>query len=75
MMEDVTLVTPSELNQGTRKDPVLSRVRQFIQQGWPPQHSDPAFQHYSVRKTELSVQDGYVLWGSRVVIPPPGREA
>lgn len=74
MMEDITLVTTSELSQWTRKDPVLSRVRQFIQQGWPPQHSDPAFQHYSVRKTEVSVQDGCVLWGSRMAIPPPGHE-
>ena len=25
------------------------------------------------RKLELSVQDGCLLWGSRVVIPKPGR--
>ena len=27
------------------------------------------------RKDELSVLDGCVRWGSRVVVPPPGREA
>ena len=75
MMEEVALVSAKEMSQWTRKDPVLSRVWQFIQQGWPSQHSNPAFQVYVVRKTELSVQDGCVLWGSRVVVPPPGREA
>ncbi|XP_055017905.1 LOW QUALITY PROTEIN: uncharacterized protein K02A2.6-like [Boleophthalmus pectinirostris] len=75
MLEEVTLVSASEISQWTRKDPVLSRVCQFIQHGWPPQHSDSAFQPYAVRKTELSVQDGCILWGSRVVVPPTGREA
>ncbi|XP_061594943.1 uncharacterized protein K02A2.6-like [Cololabis saira] len=68
MMETVTLVW-------TNRDPVLSRVAQFIQHGWSMHDLDPGFQPYSVRKTELSVQDGCVLWGSRVVVPPPGREA
>uniref|UniRef100_A0AAV2K5K2 Gypsy retrotransposon integrase-like protein 1 n=1 Tax=Knipowitschia caucasica TaxID=637954 RepID=A0AAV2K5K2_KNICA len=72
MMEDALLVSATEVSQWTRKDPVLSRVRQFIQHSWPSQQSDPAFQPYSVRKMELSVQDGCVLWGSRVVVPPPG---
>lgn len=75
MIEDITLVWASELSKWTRKDPVLSRVWQFVQHGWPPQHSDPVFQPYAARQTELSVQDGCVLWGSRVVVPPPGRGA
>ena len=29
---------------------------------------------YVRRKDELSVQDGCILWGAHVVIPPPGRE-
>ena len=75
MMETVTLVSTVEVSRWTNRDPVLSRVAQLIQHGWPMHDLDPAFQPYSVRKTELSVQDGCVLWGSRVVVPPPGREA
>ena len=30
---------------------------------------------YKVRKTELTTQDGCVIWGNRVVIPPMAREA
>ena len=28
---------------------------------------------YAKRKTELSLQDVCIFWGSRVVVPPPGR--
>lgn len=51
MIEDITLVWASELSKWTRKDPVLSRVWQFVQHGWPPQHSDPVFQPYAARQT------------------------
>ena len=33
----------------------------------------PEFKPYEQRKDELSVQNGCILWGSRVVVPPPGR--
>lgn len=75
MMENVTLVSAAAMSRWTGRDPVLSRVAQLVQHGWPPQDWDPAFQPYAVRKTELSVQDGCVLWGSRIVVPPPGRDA
>ncbi|XP_061759522.1 uncharacterized protein K02A2.6-like [Nerophis ophidion] len=75
MMEEATLVSTKEVSQWTRRDPVLSRVYQFTQQGWPEQNTDAVFQPYVVRQTELSVQDGCILWGSRVVVPPPGRKA
>ena len=44
----------------------------MIQQGW---HftNDSDFKPYLRRKDELSVYDGCILWGSRVVVPPPGR--
>ena len=31
------------------------------------------FRPFHSRRSELSVQDGCLLWGSRVVIPPQGR--
>ena len=31
------------------------------------------FKPYQVRQTELSIEEGILLWGSRVVIPPQGR--
>ncbi|XP_043932327.1 uncharacterized protein K02A2.6-like [Protopterus annectens] len=75
MMEDITLVSARELSEWTRKDPVLARVFQWVQQGWPVKQTDPVFRPYEVRKTELSVQAGCVLWGAQVIIPSPGRRA
>ena len=75
MMETVTLVSAAETSRWTNRDPVLARVTQFIQHGWPPHDLDPGFQPYAVRKTEFSVQEGCGLWGSRVVVPPPGQDA
>ena len=65
-------VTAENIKQWTNRDPVLSRVRDMIQQGW---HftNDSDFKPYLRRKDELSVYDGCILWGSRVVVPPPGR--
>ena len=41
--------------------------------GWPPVIEDDGLRPYAKRKTDLSVQDGCILWGSRVVVLPPGR--
>ena len=33
----------------------------------------PEFKPYRNRELELSTEDGVLLWGNRVIIPPPGR--
>ena len=38
--------------------------------GWPDQESGEDITPYLRRNDELSMLDGYVLWKSRVVIPP-----
>lgn len=65
-------VTAENIKQWTSRDPVLSRVRDMLLQGWQFTN-DPDFKPYQRRKDELSVHNGCVLWGSRVVVPPPGR--
>ena len=42
--------------------------------GWPDHSLGAQFQPFSSRKCELSVLDGCILWGSRVVVPPQGRQ-
>ena len=70
---DSTPVDVAQICTWTRQDPVLSRVHQWTLQGWPGWLKDPEFQPYFRRKHELSVEEGCVLWGSRVIIPPQGR--
>ena len=68
-------VTSEHIRQWTSKDPVLSikskswysRVGRIPKtQTLPPTRG--------VRKDELSVHNGCLLWGTRVVVPPPGRD-
>ena len=42
--------------------------------GWPPPTNDQSLQPYSSKQNVLSITDGCVLWGNRVVIPAAGRQ-
>ena len=67
-----TPVTPDYIREWTSRDPVLSQVREFVLKGWPSQGS-PDIAPYWKRRDELSVHDGCIMWGARVIIPPQGR--
>ena len=67
-------VTVQHIRVWTRRDPELSKVLQFIERGWPP-NGDKSLSAYSAKRNELSVYQGCVMWGTRVVIPLPGRRA
>ena len=67
-------VTAKQIKAWTDKVSVLAHVRRFILHGWPAQEPREELQHYWRRGEELSVMDGCVLWGARVVVPPPRRE-
>ena len=67
------LVTANDIQGWTWKDKTLSHVLQYIQQGWPNE-GEKDLEPYSSRQLELSTFKGCILWGSRVVVPPPGRE-
>ena len=66
-------VTATQIRMWTRKDPLLSRVSRYLHEGWPEQ-CDDQLKPYWCHKTELSLHDDCLLWGSCVVIPPPGQE-
>ena len=65
-------VTASEIKCWVDEDPILSRVRNYVMEGWQDTE-DEEMRPFKQRKTELSVQAGCILWGTRVVIPHPGR--
>ena len=66
-------VTAQQIRQWTDKDPLLSRVRTLVLQGWRDGEEEE-MRPFSQRSEELSVQDGCVLWGSRVSIPKKGQQ-
>nr|XP_050035646.1 uncharacterized protein K02A2.6-like [Dermacentor andersoni] len=57
----------------TSRDKLLARVCNWVQHGWPEGKLPEEFAAFVIRKHELSVYQGCLLWGSRVVIPEPAR--
>ena len=68
-------VNAKQIAEWMAKDPVLSKVKKWLSQGWTntDDHAEE-LRPYRQRKEELSLQDGCVLWGSRVVVPEQGRK-
>ena len=60
----------------TSKDPVLARVMQFTQEGWPQDlpPDDPAKQFQKISQS-LSTCHGCLLYGTRLVIPSSLRDS
>ena len=67
-------VTAHDIQVWTRRDLELARVLQYIWQGWP-EEVDTQLNRFHSKRAELSVHEGCILWGMRVVIPDRGREA
>lgn len=66
-------LTAGQIRKATRADPVLSRVVEYTMTGWADDEN-PAIQTYYQRRNELTVEDGCLLWGIRVLIPGSLRE-
>ena len=67
-------VDAPSIRRWTDRESPLSRVRSLILEGWVEWlKSDELYPNY-VKRSELSVLDGCILWGSRVIIHPQGRE-
>jgi len=74
LLEDTPLCS-DQISLWTARDPLMSQVLRYVQHGWPSDKPSEILKPYCVRKNELSIQDGCLLWGSRVVIPNPGRNS
>ena len=69
-------VSAEQIREQTAKDPILAPVVQFLKQGWPMfMEKSSLLMPFFHRSSELSLFDGCILWGSRVVIPSAHREA
>ena len=74
MMElDRAPVTAEEVKSWSRQDPVIAKVIDLVLTGWAEGKYSHDLKVFQLRKDELSVLDGCLLWGSRIVIPPEGQ--
>ena len=69
-----SIVTAEQIKKWTDKDPILSRVRILVLSGWTIRDPDSDLKPYYNRRHELSMLDGCLLWGSRVIVPRSGHD-
>nr|XP_061811684.1 uncharacterized protein K02A2.6-like [Nerophis lumbriciformis] len=67
-----TPVTSAHVKRHTRNDPIMSEVMDIIACGRKGDMTQ-SLKPYLMRRNELSVQSGCLLWGYRFIIPPPLR--
>ena len=66
-------VTAMQVARSTKKDPLLAKVSRCIQEGWP-EIPEEELQPFWNRRLELSLHDGCIVWGGRVVVLGVWRE-
>ena len=66
-------VTAAQIKQWTAREPLLSRVKDKLLRGGSCGRKDGISPYHKVWN-ELSIHDGCLLRGSRVIVPPEGRE-
>ena len=71
---DESAISSDQIASMTSKDPLLSKVLKHLKTGWPARSHDELMKPYFTRRKELSLQNGCILWGSRVVVPPQARD-
>ena len=72
---DYSPITSEQIRIMTRRDPVLSKILDYVTTGaW---HTNCVYSNLSAyfnKQDEISIEQGCVLWGTRVIIPSRGRE-
>ena len=66
-----SVIGVSPVHQAKSRDPLLARVVEFVQRGWPMNCPNEDIRQYFIHRDELTIKDGVLLWGLRVVLPPP----
>ncbi|XP_065199339.1 uncharacterized protein K02A2.6-like isoform X1 [Sycon ciliatum] len=61
-------LSATDVSKATSADPTLRKVMHHITHGWPSSVPDSLSSYYRIRD-QLSVEQGCITWGLRVVIP------
>ena len=69
-------ITAMSLKGATQNDPILAKVLHFTLSGWPVKGCEecPDLKPYYDRRHELTIEQGCIMWGIRVVIPTKLRD-
>ena len=66
-------VTSFAIRRATQRDPILNKVKRYTQNGWP-ENIPQVLRTYHAKVAELTVEEGCLLWGGRVIIPTSLKE-
>ncbi|GFO24240.1 Pol polyprotein [Plakobranchus ocellatus] len=65
----------TEIKEDQDKDKILSQVKEFCKTSWPAQaKKDEQLKRYWTVRHELAINQGILMYGNRLVIPPTLRE-
>lgn len=67
-------ITAKRIADATAKDQTLVKVYEYTMSGWPGSCNESDLQPYWKICHELTVDDGCLLWGRRVIIPQSLRD-
>ena len=64
-------LTVTQIQAETAKDPIMQQLIKYISEGWPARQQDviQQLQSYQSFKEEMSVIDGLIFKGERIIIP------
>lgn len=72
----INVSSPSAINSELVKgelstDPILSKIFEFVKNGWPTKVNDEdnELKPFFTRSSEITIENGVLLWGHRVLIP------
>lgn len=73
-VENFVPVDFNMIRNETRKDQVFGKIFNYISTSWPNScKEDSEILPFYRRKSELSIENGVIIWGYRVLIPSPLR--
>lgn len=72
MFDDLP-VSVTQIRAKTERCVTLSKVKQYLREGWPSKCPSDDLLPFFRRQLELSLDVGVIMWGSRVVVPEPLR--
>ena len=64
-----TPIDSKQCKMAMLRDPILSKVLNFVLRGWPDKCPSEEVRPYHLRKEELTIENNILLWGLRVVVP------
>ncbi|XP_056132822.1 uncharacterized protein K02A2.6-like, partial [Lampris incognitus] len=72
---DTLPISTTDIRNNTRSDPTLSRVLEMVTIGHFPntKNTDTELSVFLTHQNDLTIQQGCLMWGTRVVVPPKLR--